>query len=226
MLSRPVSSNQTSIHPDLERRVVRHQQYSYEKPIASHSQRQFSLLQHLLGSDPDGLILDSGCGTGESTRLLAQVYPDQRVIGVDRSAHRLARYTGKEEYLVDKNLILIRMDLVDLWRLLLRAGIRIDAHFLFYPNPWPLKKHLQRRWHGHPVFPDMLKLSPQLELRTNWHIYQQEFSLATRILGYHTEDTEPKDSPAVSPFETKYRHSGHALYCTVMTSCPLDCPVL
>mmetsp|Transcript_15692 Transcript_15692/g.18104 ORF Transcript_15692/g.18104 Transcript_15692/m.18104 type:complete len:103 (-) Transcript_15692:284-592(-) len=37
--------------------------------------------------------VDSGCGTGRSTRLLATWYPDFVMIGVDRSLARLTRST-------------------------------------------------------------------------------------------------------------------------------------
>lgn len=36
-------------------------------------------------------IVDLGCGTGEPTRLLAERFPDARVLGVDSSAEMLAR---------------------------------------------------------------------------------------------------------------------------------------
>ena len=37
------------------------------------------------------IILDSGCGTGGATRLLARQNTDALVIGVDKSSRRLSR---------------------------------------------------------------------------------------------------------------------------------------
>ena len=40
----------------------------------------------------DGIVLDSGCGTGRSTKILARdIYPHHLVIGVDRSFSRLTK---------------------------------------------------------------------------------------------------------------------------------------
>jgi tRNA (guanine-N7-)-methyltransferase len=103
------------------------------------------------------LILDSCCGVGESSRLLARAFPNHYVIGVDQSASRLARGGGRAAE-CPANLDLVRADVVDYWRLLHEAGVRLDRHYLLYPNPWPKIGHLSRRWHGHPVFPTLLEL--------------------------------------------------------------------
>lgn len=42
------------------------------------------------------VVLDSGCGTGRSTAMLARCYPHLPVLGVDRSAVRLARGANSE----------------------------------------------------------------------------------------------------------------------------------
>jgi tRNA G46 methylase TrmB len=44
---------------------------------------------HILQSVP--IILDSGCGTGRSTKILARTHPNHLVIGVDRSFVRLTK---------------------------------------------------------------------------------------------------------------------------------------
>ena len=44
-------------------------------------QAAFEALQRELGPNPRGLIFDSGCGTGESTRNLAERHPEARVVG-------------------------------------------------------------------------------------------------------------------------------------------------
>lgn len=44
------------------------------------------------------VVLDSGCGTGRSTAMLARCYPNLPVIGVDRSAVRLARDASGGNY--------------------------------------------------------------------------------------------------------------------------------
>ena len=139
------------------------------------------------------------------------------MIGVDQSASRLARNIDGKADGLPENLDLVRADLVDYWRLLGDAGVRLDRHYLLYPNPWPKIGHLSRRWHGHPVFPAMLELGGVLECRSNWRIYIEEFCFA---IGWMT-DSQPSceaflPETLLTPFERKYLDSGHALWRTTV----------
>ncbi|MEM7675894.1 MAG: hypothetical protein AAF449_07815, partial [Myxococcota bacterium] len=78
------------------------------------------------------------------------------------------------------------------------------------PNPWPKSGHLRRRWHGHPVFPIMVAASPVLILRTNWQTYAIEFAQALSMLKIECEKRMVVGD-GLTPFEDKYRASGHAL---------------
>ena len=109
------------------------------------------------------LILDSGCGVGQSTAKLALRFVDSYVLGIDKSAARLGRSPELPE-----DACLVRAELVDGWRLLASRGERLARHDLLYPNPWPKIGHLARRWHGHAVFPELLALGGVLECRSNW----------------------------------------------------------
>jgi tRNA (guanine-N7-)-methyltransferase len=159
---------------------------------------------------------------GESSIALAKAFPDHYVIAVDQSESRLSR--GKPGgALLPPNLDLVRADLVDYWRLLHDAGIRLDRHYLLYPNPWPKIGHLSRRWHGHPVFPTLLDLGGVLECRSNWQIYVEEFCFAIQRLTRHPAPCERYvPDVALTPFERKYLNSGHALFRTVVDLSPVS----
>jgi tRNA G46 methylase TrmB len=61
------------------------------------------------------------------------------------------------------NAILLRAELSDLFTLISsKSDWIIHSHYLLYPNPYPKSKHLQRRWHGHPIFPVILALGKHL----------------------------------------------------------------
>ena len=217
--SQPVTSNQNGPHADLLKTVERHCQTRFRKPASPHTRQAFGQMLshwHRMGQPP--LVLDAGCGVGWSTLTLAQRHPDQLVIGVDQSAERLRRGPDGQAGNPD-NLLLLRADLVDFWRLLAAEGCTLDYHYLLYPNPWPRKQHLGRRWHGHPVFPAIATLGGKIECRSNWLIYLEEFAAAlSHLTGATAEVTQwlPKDDQVLTPFEAKYRASGHALwrYCT------------
>jgi hypothetical protein len=105
-------------------------------------------------------------------------------------------------------------ELSSFWRLLQAAEWPVSHQYLLYPNPWPKPGQLQRRWHGHPVFPTLLATGGWLELRSNWPVYVDEFSLALQTLGEApgAVQTLTPDPDALTPFERKYTASGHTLW--------------
>ncbi|NKI34113.1 methyltransferase domain-containing protein [Wenzhouxiangella sp. XN79A] len=187
--------------------VLRHRRHRWAAPIHAGSRAAFD--EVLRWRDPSRpLILDSGCGTGASTALLARRHPDAQVLGIDRSAHRLARAprTGAA-------VLLARARLEDAWRLLLEARLRPARHYLLYPNPSPKPGQVGRRWPAHPVFPTLVALGGVLTVRSNWRIYLDECAHALSLHGRAAAPVVSFEADApLTPFERKYAASGHTLY--------------
>lgn len=206
-----VSTNQDGPHERVAEYALKHSNTVWQSPISKHSQIAFEQCLLKIEEMQLPLMLDSGCGVGESTQRLALKHPDHLVIGVDKSEIRLSKLKA-----LPANALLIRADLYDFWRLCLQKGLKFTQHTVLYPNPWPKSEHLKRRFHGHPLFAELLKLSPNLELRSNWKIYLDEFAIACKALG-HNECTVQEFKPVHSddcftPFERKYFLSGHSLW--------------
>ena len=217
--SRPVRSAQQEVHPRLAAVVGAHLQNAWRAPLHPPTVAAFDALQAFLANESQGLVLDSGCGTGESTRLIARAWPDCMVIGIDKSVARLAKGGMTKFPHREGNAVWLRAELATFWRLAQSAGWRLRRHFLLYPNPWPKPGQLLRRWHAHPVFPALLGLGGELEMRCNWEIYALEFAAAAnQVLGTDVRPRPPSGSEITSPFERKYRASGHPLY-SVSRSC-------
>jgi tRNA G46 methylase TrmB len=177
------------------------------------------LVNTFLAANPDGeIILDACCGVGQSTRILAKQNPQALVIGVDKSDHRINR--NVEGFDIDdgfsaENYHLVRADLNDFYRLVKTANWPVSKHYILYPNPWPKSKHLQRRWHGSAVFPQMTSIGQQLILRSNWRIYLAEFQQAAKLVDLQGKiDSLPRvdSSLALTPFEAKYQASGQVCW--------------
>lgn len=220
--SRVPTSAQTGIHEHLATLLDRHLASPFRKPYTDYNRAAFaaSLERRERVAPGAPLILDSCCGVGESSIALAKAFPNHYVIGVDQSESRLARNIGGKQGGAElpSNLDLVRADLVDYWRLLNDAGVRLDRHYLLYPNPWPKIGHLSRRWHGHPVFPVMLELGGVLECRSNWQIYVEEHCFAVqRITGQSTVCEPYAPTEALTPFERKYLDSGHTLFRSIVS---------
>lgn len=228
--ARSVESNQETIHKDLEKLVRRYAQTQYLRPIASHTREAFLLAEKALedwakknGNAEAPVVIDSGCGTGESTIHLARRFKDCFVIGVDKSAMRLNK-AGNAAQLdsepVPSNAYWVRAELLDFWRLAQEARWNIQYHAVFYPNPWPKQSECTRRFHMHPIFPTMMSLAPVTELRTNWEIYAKEFAAAAELLaseqetakGLHADCTVFVPASPETAFERKYAAAGQPLW--------------
>jgi tRNA (guanine-N7-)-methyltransferase len=150
--SRFIASAQHGTHRDLEALVLKHMAHPFRKPMADYNRAALAVALAARDAwNPQApLILDAGCGVGWSTQRIAETFPDHFVLGVDQSLDRISR--GKP-LPMPANALLLRADLIDVWRLLAENGIRLARHYNLYPNPWPKIGHLARRWQGHAVFP-------------------------------------------------------------------------
>ena len=181
------------------------------------------------GTFTKAVILDSGCGTGESTIHIARRFPNIPVIGIDKSFARLNKagnpvQTAGED--VPRNAFWIRAELLDFWRLALdrvKAGEWvIPYHAIYYPNPWPKQSEATRRFHMHPIFPTLLALGGVTELRTNWEIYAREFAEAAKIVLSECAEAEMTNkqitcesfepSAPETAFERKYKDARQKLW--------------
>lgn len=207
--SRPVTSNQRHLHPKLAVVVQRHLHSAHQAVVAAHNRKAYQALTAAQLTHPRPLVLDSFCGTGHSTAALAERHPDHLVVGIDKSAQRLARHPHHGE----QNYLLLQGDCEALWQLLAHDKLCVDYHYMLYPNPWPKSGHLQRRIHGHASFPLLLQLGGRLELRSNWQLYVEEFGTAMHLAGQRGVVRKlPPQAPPLSLFEQKYQNSGHGLW--------------
>lgn len=241
---RAVTSNQDDIYKNLEQVVRKYATTRFLRPVADHTREAFEsakafVLSYYKNSPTTSglaIVLDSGCGTGESTLHLARKFPHVPVIGIDKSAIRLTKAGNEHQQEIagtdqPANAFWIRAELLDFWRLALeevKAGRwNILHHAIYYPNPWPKESEAGRRFHLHPIFPTALALSPVTELRTNWEIYAREFAEASKIIcGLCTpasDSTRPEIiCEAFSPecpetaFERKYKDAGQQLWKTTV----------
>ncbi|WP_042886653.1 tRNA (guanine(46)-N(7))-methyltransferase TrmB [Cupriavidus necator] len=212
--SRTIVSAQSDVHEHLAARVARHLAEPFRKPIGEASRRELAAaLQSWQQAGGAPLILDAGCGVGESTLRLATAFPDHYVIGVDQSEKRLA--AGKDwwgEAPMPGNFCWARADLVDVWRMLQADAVPVARHYVLYPNPWPKIGHLGRRWQGHAVFPALAACGDYLECRSNWQVYIEEFAQALALVGRPAQVEAWHPAQAMTPFERKYAASGHGLW--------------
>lgn len=216
--SRKVSSNQAALHPQLAPLVRKHLAHAYRPPLAQHNLDAYARLQAARIAQARPLVMDSFCGSGHSTAALARRHADHFVVGIDKSAHRLRK--GPQPQPGD-NYLLLQADCEAMWQLLAADGITLGYHYLLYPNPWPKAAHVKRRVHGHPGFAALLEIGGELELRSNWQLYVEEFGVALWLAGRPALVKRLADDTAdMTRFEQKYRASGHTLWCLHSSPAP------
>lgn len=192
----------TSSYEDYLQIIKKHASNDFKKPMLNNHIDIAMEINNIVRNKH--FIWDWGCGTGLSTINLANSNPNLIVIGVDQSTHRLKKnpyYDTKQQISNWHNLYLIRADIVDLincW-----SGPIAQKQFWLHPNPWPLKKHLKKRWPLHPSFKKIITMSRSTIMRSNWLSYAQLWKFS--LLSYNLKPTISEfNGPAISAFEKKY----------------------
>lgn len=204
--ARRIDTNQIGVHQNLEKVVTKYLHSQSKKPFSDHTLAAFKAVNEWLNDWQGPIIFDSCCGVGESTALIAHAHPNAKVIGIDKSASRLDKHPTYAANL--SNYRLVRADLNDFWRLSVLEGWQLFKHYILYPNPYPKQAQLQNRWYASAALPDIVKLGGILEVRSNWQLYIQEFSLALQIAGQTAITCDYQAEHAMTPFERKYWQSG------------------
>lgn len=205
-----ILTNQTGPHPKLEQIPVGTSAYMTYYPVSLNVLEICQKIKKEQDKSDWGLLVDSGCGTGDSTINIAKSYPNYLVLGIDKSSKRLNQAQQK---IKSENVRFITANLVEFWIGLKLVNASIAANFILYPNPWPKQKHLKKRWHAHPVMPLLPMISNYIELRTNWRIYAEEFcNSLTKLTGAVMTVEKINPNNPISAFEEKYFESNHDLF--------------
>ena len=128
--------------------------------------------QYLFNNDLP-LILEIGFGMGASTQIVAEQNPDTNYLGLEvylEGVVRLLRDSKRREL---KNLKIMRFNAVDVLQTMVEDN-SIDGFHIFFPDPWPKKKHHKRRL-IQPEFVSLLerklKKGGYIYLATDWQEY-------------------------------------------------------
>jgi len=158
------------------------------------------------------VILEIGFGNGASLADIAEQYPQNNYIGIE--VHRPG--VGSLLLMLEEREIgNVRVMCHDASEVISRQipDASLDAVYLFFPDPWPKKKHHKRRI-VQPTFAQQirqkLKVGGQFHMATDWQDYaEQAMAVLSAAEGFNNEagtgNYSPK--PDYRP-ETKFERRG------------------
>lgn len=164
------------------------------------------------------VILEIGCGMGETTATIAAAHPEQDFIGIEVHTPGVGSLLKEIATRELNNLRVIQHDAVEVLRDMIAPGTLAGIH-IYFPDPWPKKRHHKRRLIQPPFVHELaLRLAPggYLHCATDWEEYAQqmlEVLSAEPLLKNTAADFAPRpDWRPQTKFETRGLRLGHGVW--------------
>ena len=161
------------------------------------------------------LIMEIGFGMGEGTLAYAQQNPQKDIIGVEVHEPGVGALMHNLEKAELKNVRIYSTDAIEVLREAIAPGT-LEALHLFFPDPWPKKRHHKRRI----VQPEFLalvasRLKPggRIHMATDWQAYADwMLEMLTDMPGMTnlSQQGDYIERPDYRP-ETRFERRGHRL---------------
>lgn len=163
-------------------------------------------------------ILEIGFGMGETTAAIAHALPQNDYLGIEVHTPGVGSLLKLIESLALTNVRLIQHDAVEVLHHMI-APASLDGIHIFFPDPWPKKRHQKRRLIQAPLAAALagkLKPSGYLHAATDWHEYAQQILAvfgATPALENTAADFAPRpDYRPRTKFEARGLKLGHGVW--------------
>jgi tRNA (guanine-N7-)-methyltransferase len=155
------------------------------------------------------LVLEIGSGMGETTAAIAQSRPDTDFIAVEVHGPGVGSLLKRIDALELGNLRVIRHDAVDVLESMIADESLAGLH-LFFPDPWPKKRHHKRRLVQAPfatLAARKLGAGGYLHAATDWPDYAMQMD---EVLSANSsfEKSDPQQRP-MTKFERRGIGLGH-----------------
>lgn len=163
-------------------------------------------------------ILEVGFGMGETTTSIAQSHPQQDFLGIEVHTPGVGSLLRQIQELGLNNLRLIQHDAVEVLQQMI-ADASLDGVHIFFPDPWPKKRHHKRRLIQADfvaLLVNKLKPGGYLHMATDWQEYAEwvlEILRAEPRLANTVEDYAPRpDYRPLTKFERRGLKLGHGVW--------------
>lgn len=166
------------------------------------------------------LSIDIGFGNGVSLLNIAATQPDWNHLGIEVHRPGVGRLLAQIEQANLQNIRVICADAVQVFTTMI-ADCSVERILIFFPDPWPKKRHHKRRL-IQSKFTQLLakKLKPEgiLHLATDWQPYaewmleiMENQTRYVNLAGPGNYSEKPDYRPTTK-FETRGQKLGHSVY--------------
>ena len=156
------------------------------------------------------LVLEIGSGMGETTAEIAQAHPEIDFVAEEVHGPGVGSLLNRVDKDELKNLRVVRHDAVEVLEKMVADGSLAAIH-LFFPDPWPKKRHHKRRL-VQPSFVSLMNKKLQaggvLHAATDWPDYAAWIEEA--FSGWEKASRGLVERPATK-FEQRGRKLGHPI---------------
>ena len=163
-------------------------------------------------------ILEIGFGMGETTAAIAQAHPENDYLGLEVHTPGVGALLKRIAGLGLSNVRLVQHDAVEVLQYMI-APATLDGVHIFFPDPWPKKRHHKRRLIQAPflaLLASRMKVGATLHLATDWEDYALqilELLRAEPALRNTAEDFAKRpDTRPQTKFEARGLRQGHRVW--------------
>lgn len=157
------------------------------------------------------LEFEIGSGDGSFTLQYALAHPGTNIVALERLLGRITKLDRKGHRAGLKNLRLLRAEAAYVLEYLLPPGT-LDAIHVYFPDPWPKKRHHKNRLISEPFPPlaeRLLKAEGVVYLRTdNVEYFEQMLEVFDRAVGFERTETPEPLKALVTDFEQQFNANG------------------
>lgn len=206
-------------------RISEAQQRAYDELLPSYSVAYAPALinlEQVFGRSAPK-ILEIGFGMGGATAQIAAAHPEQDYLGVEVHTPGVGALMRLLDADQSRNVKIIQHDAVEVLNHMLSEAT-LDGIHIFFPDPWPKKRHHKRRLIQPPLvslLASRLKVGGYLHLATDWQEYAEwmlEVLSAEPALKNTAENYAPKpDYRPETKFERRGINLGHGVWDLVFT---------
>lgn len=173
----------------------------------------------LFGRDAP-LVVEIGFGMGKSFTQMAKEDPDRNYLGIEVHPPGVGSALMLTEEMELKNVRIIQYDAFEIFKHFLNDE-SIDILQIFFPDPWPKKRHFKRRLVNDEfiaMVAPKLKHGGAIRLATDWEEYaMQMLDVLTRASGFSNTASDGRfiERPSWRPltkFELRGERLGHGVW--------------